>query len=113
MTLRPGLRQLKIGELDAAWNFVTGQRSTAVRDRFVHTERDSGLQHDTRHDQLAPLGIRYAEHRSFANGRVFLAKPRMTLAPRATTPGCPTPISDPDSSTTRTSIIGGHERFSA
>src|SRR5258706_8906220 len=55
-----GLRQLEIGELDATWNLVTGQRSTAVRDQLIHTERDAGFQHDTRHDQLPPLGIGYA-----------------------------------------------------
>src|ERR1700686_1541421 len=65
-----GLRQLKIGELDATWNLVTGQRSTAVRDQVIHTERDAGFQHDTRHDQLAPLGIGYAEYCGLANGRV-------------------------------------------
>src|ERR1700726_555218 len=30
-----GLRQLEIGELDATWNLVTGQRSTAVRDQAI------------------------------------------------------------------------------
>src|SRR6202051_1094514 len=67
-----GLRQLEVGELDATWNLVTGQRSTAVRDQLIHTERGAGFQHDTRHDQLAPLGIGYAEHRRLANGRVFV-----------------------------------------
>src|SRR5882762_6994235 len=67
-----GLRQLEVGELDATWNLVTGQRSTAVRDQLVHTENDAGFQHDTRHDQFAPLGIGYAEHRGLANGGVFV-----------------------------------------
>src|ERR1700676_3970280 len=67
-----GLRQLEIGELDATWNLVTGQRSAAVRDQLIQTERDAGFQHDTRHDQLAPLGIGYAEYRGLANGRVFV-----------------------------------------
>src|ERR1700730_12007862 len=67
-----GLRQLEIGELDATWNLVTGQRSTAVRDQLIHTERGAGFQHDTRHDQLTPLGIGDAEHRGLANGRMFV-----------------------------------------
>jgi hypothetical protein len=50
-----GLRQLEIGELDATWNLVAGQRSTAVLDQLIHTERDAGFQHDIRYDQLAPL----------------------------------------------------------
>src|SRR5258708_26340039 len=67
-----GLRQLEVGELDATWNLVTCQRSTAVRDQLIHTERDPGFQHDTPHDQLAPLCIGYAEHRSLATGPVFV-----------------------------------------
>ena len=67
-----GLRQLEIGELDTTWNLVTVQRSTAVRDQLIYTERDAGFEHDTRHDQLAPLDIGYAEHCGLANGRVFV-----------------------------------------
>src|SRR5258708_19654773 len=73
-----GLRQLEVGELDATWNLVTCQRSTAVRDQLIHTERDPGFQHDTRHDQLAPLGIGYAEHPTLANAPLFV-KPRLPL----------------------------------
>src|SRR5262245_1481671 len=61
------LWQLGFREVDAAWNFVIGERLPAMRDQLILAERFSRLQRYASHHEFAPLRIRYSEDRHFTN----------------------------------------------
>src|SRR5262245_10070572 len=61
------LWQLGFREVDAAWNFVIGERSPAMRDQLILAERFSRLQRYASHHDFAPLLIGYSEDRHFTN----------------------------------------------
>src|SRR5438132_7738868 len=62
------LRQLGLRKLDAARNFEIGERSPAVRDQFICSERFPRLENNDSLYDFAPLWIGYSENRHFAHG---------------------------------------------
>src|SRR6266403_247928 len=62
------LRKLGFGELDAAWNFEIGERSSAVRDQLFRSECFARLENNDSLYDFAPFRIGYSEDRHFAHG---------------------------------------------
>src|SRR5437868_728119 len=64
------LRQLGVGELDAARNLEIGQRSSAIRDQLFRSKSFPRLENHAGLYDFAPLWIRYSENRHFTNCRM-------------------------------------------